>query len=758
MPIRPPALDDRSFDDLVNELLARIPAHTPEWTDPRPGDPGRTVLELFAWLTDTLLYRVNLSPEKQRLAFLQLLGIPLKPAIAAEGLICLELTSPSDIKAYRLRPLAKVSGPVDVETRDELTVVPLTLQVYVKQKLTPSETASYAEVVQGLSRIYNLTATQQAAPYFTAPIFSGGKTEAGGFSAASRTVDGCFWLALLASAQENQVAHNQAVRQTLDGSGDGRAVLLSIGVVPTLALPSDFADFGTRLQVPHAWEISTGRQIRGEPEYLPLTVVQDSSDRLLHQGVVRLALPTSGQIGVPENDVRSFVQAGVGNHPPRLDSPEIANRLVAWIRLRPLPPESVRGGEGRISTSPDLSLSWLGINAVDVDQRLTIQNRILLAQSTGLADQEFSLPGQSVEPQSLAIAVEESGGGFQPWQRIEDLALAGRDAAVYSLDSEAGTIRFGDGLRGRIPEITRRIRVSLMRSGGGQAGNLPAGALTAISAQDHQGLRLSSQFKVVQALPLAGGEDAESLEVAERRIPDLFRHRDRAVTESDYRQLAAETPGVQLGRVELLPRFKPQQRRSPVPGVVSVLVLPQTDQLQPPNPRPDRPTLERVHAWLDQRRPLATELYVISCQYVALGLSVGVEVQEGFGQDGVLQAVKESLQGFLWPLVPGGLNGKGWPLGRTIQERELEVVVSRVPGVDGVTGLLMFERGPAGDLWQKLQSTAGQPASLRLQAWELPELLAVVVTSGLPSPDLDPQPLAGDRLLGIAVPVMPEVC
>ena len=41
MPIRPPALDDRSFNDLVEELLARIPAHTPEWTT-RVGDPGRT--------------------------------------------------------------------------------------------------------------------------------------------------------------------------------------------------------------------------------------------------------------------------------------------------------------------------------------------------------------------------------------------------------------------------------------------------------------------------------------------------------------------------------------------------------------------------------------------------------------------------------------------------------------------------------------------------------------------------------------------
>lgn len=757
MPIRPPSLDDRSFDDLVSELLARIPAHTPEWTDPRPGDPGRTVLELFAWLTDTLLYRVNLSPEKQRLAFLQLLGIPLKPALAAQGLICLELTSPSDTQTYRLRPLARLKGPVDFETCDELTVLPLNLQVYVKQKLSVSETARYAEVVQGLSRIYNLTASQQAAPYFTTPIFSGGRPEAGGFSAASRTVDGCFWLALLASSQENQADHNQAVRQALDGASDGRALLLNIGVVPTLALPSDFADFGSRQQVPHVWEISTGRQFRGEPEYLPLTVVQDSSNRLLHQGIVRLALPTSGQIGVPDNDVRSFVQAGVGSHPPRLDFPETATRLVAWIRLRPLPAESLRGVAGSNPTLPDLSLSWLGINAVAVDQRQTIQGRVLLGQSSGQADQEISLPGQSVQAESLAIEVEASGGVFQPWQRIEDLALAGRDAAVYSLDSEAGAIRFGDGLRGRIPEINSRIRVAQMRSGGGRAGNLPPGALTAISAQDGQGLRLSSQFKVLQALPLIGGEDAETLEAAERRIPDLFRHRDRAVTESDYRQLAGETPGVRLGRVELLPRFKPQQRRSPVPGVVSVLVLPQADAIQPPNPRPDRPTLERVHAWLDQRRPLATELYVIGCEYVALGLSVGVEVQNGFGQDGVLQAVKEALQRFLWPLVPGGLQGEGWPLGRSIQERELEVVVSRVPGVEGVTGLRLFLQDQADHRWRELLGTDAQPASLRLEVWQLPELLAVVVANGAPSAVLDPQPLAGDRL-GIAVPVMPEVC
>ena len=50
-------------DGLSNkmEVVARIPAHTPEWTNPRIGDPGRTLIDLFAWLTDTLLYRANLD-------------------------------------------------------------------------------------------------------------------------------------------------------------------------------------------------------------------------------------------------------------------------------------------------------------------------------------------------------------------------------------------------------------------------------------------------------------------------------------------------------------------------------------------------------------------------------------------------------------------------------------------------------------------------------------------------------------------------
>ena len=72
-----PNLDDRHFQDLVDEAKRRIPRYSPQWTDHNVSDPGITLVELFAWLTEQYLFRLNQVPDKNFITFLDLIGVRL---------------------------------------------------------------------------------------------------------------------------------------------------------------------------------------------------------------------------------------------------------------------------------------------------------------------------------------------------------------------------------------------------------------------------------------------------------------------------------------------------------------------------------------------------------------------------------------------------------------------------------------------------------------------------------------------------------
>jgi predicted phage baseplate assembly protein len=764
MPILPPSLDDRRFDDLVDELLARIPAHTPEWTNPRLGDPGRTLIELFAWLGDTLLYRANLIPPRQHLVFLKLLGQQLKPALPATGVVGLAYAQETERSASSLAPGGRISGPVPFETLAETTVLPVSAEAYYKRSLTDAESARMAEVIEGLKSVHKLA---DAHGYETTPVFDSSRAERDGIDLFALSADKALWLALLAPKApqpDQQPQVNDAVRNTLGGGITGAPALLSVGIVPAQVLPKKFDDFidaaNPPTPVPVMWEITTRGKDANSTDYLTLApeAGTDTTAALTRPGVLRLGLPNQDLIWAPSNDVIDNPAAGVGDTPPRLDDADKAARLIAWIRLRPQPNKPVAS----------LPLSWIGINAVPIDQRITVAGRVL-GVSTGAADQVFQLPLASCDADTLKIEVEEPGLGYQPWYRVDDLAAisadvqVARSAAAYELDAEAGTVRFGDGVRGRAPEAQMRIRLASGRFGGGVAGNLPAGSLTAITATTVAGTAAPT-MKVLQPLATDGGVDAETLPQAERRIPAFLRHRDRAVTAEDYKQLALQTPATAVGRVEVLPRFKPRDRRQDVAGVVSVMALPaqafDATANGGPNPRPDRPFIEKVHSWLSTRVPLSTELYVIGCEYVALGLSVSITIRDGYGRDAVLFDVRQALRRLLWPLPPGGHDGNGWPLGCDVRERELDVEISRVGGVLELTGLTLFQRNVSGaaNTWRPINASKDGTRTLVLREWQLPELLSVLIVEGshapaslaaLPNPFVDPR--------AIAVPIVPPL-
>jgi len=73
MPLTLPNLDDLRWDALVEEGRSLIPAYAPEWTNHNPSDPGITLMELFAFATEQLMYRANRITNEQTLKFLKLI-------------------------------------------------------------------------------------------------------------------------------------------------------------------------------------------------------------------------------------------------------------------------------------------------------------------------------------------------------------------------------------------------------------------------------------------------------------------------------------------------------------------------------------------------------------------------------------------------------------------------------------------------------------------------------------------------------------
>jgi predicted phage baseplate assembly protein len=91
-----PNLDDRRFQDLVDDAKRLVQQKCPEWTDHNVSDPGVTLIELFAWMTEQVLYRLNRVPDKNYVKFLDLIGVRLFPPTAARAHLTFWLSSPRD--------------------------------------------------------------------------------------------------------------------------------------------------------------------------------------------------------------------------------------------------------------------------------------------------------------------------------------------------------------------------------------------------------------------------------------------------------------------------------------------------------------------------------------------------------------------------------------------------------------------------------------------------------------------------------------
>jgi len=717
-----PNLDDRRFDDLVNEAKARLARHLPELTQLSPGDPIYNFVDVFAWLTETILYRANLIPERQRRVFLNLLQIPLRPARPARGLVCIDARLPTARLPALLASESQLkAGDQTFSTVGEVQATPLQLHVLVKERLSSEDLAAMGITEDQLRQQFGVSGAVAA---FQPRTFMLGEDSL----SLSKSLDKAYYLALAIPAAG--VRSKEALRRALAG------ITLNMGIAPADDQEGvEVSDLRPRELI---WEL-VQEDDEGRLRFLPLQVVDDSSLGGRRVGVVRLRLPRNSQLLVSP-DTGDPQYAGQGAYPPEPPGAVKPEQVAFWLRLRS-------------SEEPDLPLGYLGVNGVEVVGQ-GVRRDIMVGVGTGEPDQVVTLPDKDVDGDSLALEVVENEAWVR-WQGTDLLTQHGPQDRVYRLDSAEGLVQFGDGLRGRRPAKAARIRALTYRYGGGTKGNLPARSLKELSSG-------GERLVVRHEWPLTGGLDAETVEQAERRIPEFLAHRERAVTADDFRALAVANPLNPVARAEVRPGFLPGNSihavREDVPGAVSVFVLPPGTPAPGPGPRPTQGLLKDVFSYLRSRTLLGTEIYVLSPEFVPIAVSVNVQVLDPQTEQQTLRAVEAALVDYLWPLAPGGPRGEGWPFGGAVSANELMTQVARVAGVRSVVGLSLFRKD--GETWKRQADR--QPVSLL--SYQLPELLRVSAGTGssatpeLPA-GLAPEEEGGGAGAGrVPVPVIPDIC
>ncbi len=129
MPIPAPPIDPRSSDQLVRRTEELLMRNT-TWRPPASGnDAGRALVRLFARLAEIVIDRINRVPEKNFVAFLDLIGVQLRPPQVARVPLTFSLTpgAATDALVPRLTPVAAIPlesdpGPVVFETERDLVV------------------------------------------------------------------------------------------------------------------------------------------------------------------------------------------------------------------------------------------------------------------------------------------------------------------------------------------------------------------------------------------------------------------------------------------------------------------------------------------------------------------------------------------------------------------------------------------------------------------------------------------------------------
>jgi predicted phage baseplate assembly protein len=648
MALPSPNLDDLRFQrDLVDEARKRIVRYCPEWTDYNLSDPGITLIELFAWMTEQICYRLNRVPEKNYVHFLDMLGVQLLPASSAHTYLTFRLSTPFPIN----------------EGDDTVAIVPAGTEVATRSVENEDEVVFTTDekLIIAPPRLLELRREEEFNRNYLSRL---GIEDFFAFNRVAPRVGDTFYLGF---------APNDNLR----------------GVILQLYFQCEETQAtGIRREDPPlVWECSTGEG-GWKRIYLSTTPGERDTTGGLNnpEGNLTIYLPLDMQ----PNDVR-----GVNAHwircrlEPRADQ-KVYSQSPRIRQIRAFTLGGTVGATHAITVNDEA----LGVSTGEPGQVFTLRNTPILDL----------VEGETVE-------VEEKRDGdmvWTPWRRVKDISGSDEFERHFTLEMTTGEVRFGPAVRqpngqvrqyGRVPYTGGQIRFKKYRYGGGVIGNVPVGKLQVLKSSIPYIDRVTNAYKA------EGGRDSETLEEAKMRARREMRAQARAVTAEDYERLA-KTATRTVARVKCNP---PRRANALPPGMVELLVVPNVAQSVRQglfHTLMLEPALQKqIDAHLSQFRLLTTTLRIREPRYLGIKVYAEVVPLEYVAPEAVVSRVQETLKDFLTPLVVEQLGEKldeladkaapadeGWEFGRNLFVAEVYALIQNVHGVKHVLSVRLAQR------------------------------------------------------------------
>ncbi len=608
-----PTLDDRRFQDIVDEAKRMIPTLCPEWTNHNVSDPGVALIELFAWMTEMTIYRLNQVPDAFYTHMLNLIGFEPFPATAARADLTFWLVGAVDHPVI-IPEQTRVATTGDIgQSHVFATLSDLVIkQPNLIASLTSSAPESYVDVWDQLRVDHGAVTCFPRSPL---------------------TPGDCFYLGF-----EDGLA-GQALQLTVRANVEG------IGVIPE--------------RPPLLWEVWQGEG------WISTKVYRDTTGGLNRDGSIVMLVPNA--------------------HEPVT----LGSTRAYWVRARLLPTEP---GQPSYNASPQIRTVLAACVGGTVEaEHSEIAPRRILGTSSGRPDQYFDVEMTPVLARTSEeyVFTADADGNETRWGEVDDFVSSTPDDRHITWDSTTGRISFGPLIRypdgtsrqhGATPPEAVRVGVAGYRFGGGAAGNVGPGSLSALRST------LPYVSRVENLAAAIGGVDAETISNAKQRGPQTLRAGSRAVTAADYERLAPFADAA-IARVRCLPPAvdgRPVQLLL-VPAVkVSPLETKLDDFALPEG------MVDRVSTYLDSRRVLGTTVEIGTPYYQGISVAALLAARPGRPATLVRERALAVLYQFINP-VTGGAEGKGWGFDDDINVATLYQLLEGVEGVERIDELLLFE-------------------------------------------------------------------